>query len=180
MKLALSPLNRFVIAAVLATVGASAMAEGPTAVPATPATVSAGQSGHAMMDHHDPVKMQAWMAKRQADMKAQLRITASQEAAWTRYIAAMQPPARMMGERPTAEQRAEFDKLTTPERIDKMRVLRTQRMADMNAAMDQRGEATKVFYAALSAEQQKVFDAGHEKMGHSRGHGHSERMDPKG
>ncbi len=178
MKFALKSLNGLVLAGLLATAGASAMAEGPTTAPATPATAASKQpgphGGHHMMGHRDPAKMQAWMARRQAEMKAKLKITASQEGAWTSYIAAMQPPARMMGERPTAEQRAEFDKLTTPERIDKMRAMRTQRMAERTAAMDKRGEATKAFYAALSPEQQKVFDAEHRKMGQHDGRVHHE------
>jgi protein CpxP len=33
----------------------------------------------------------------------------------------------------------------------------------MSAAMDRRGDATKAFYAALTPEQQKVFDAQHQK-----------------
>ena len=77
----------------------------------------------------------------------------------------------MGGERPMAAQRAEFDKLTTPERIDKMKAMRTERMAEMNAQMDKRGDATKAFYAALSSEQQKTFDAEHRKMGPREGHG---------
>jgi Spy/CpxP family protein refolding chaperone len=39
-------------------------------------------------------------------------------------------------------------------------------MAKMNAAMDKRGEATKTFYAVLSPEQQKTFDAEHKKHEH--------------
>ena len=126
------------------------------------------------MGHHDPAKMQAMMAKRQADMKATLKITPAQEGSWTSFTAAMQPPAHA---RPTPEQRAEFDKLTTPQRIDKMREMRTQRMTEMNASMDKRGEATKTFYAALTPEQQKTFDAerqkhqGHDGAGHHGGHG---------
>jgi Spy/CpxP family protein refolding chaperone len=40
-----------------------------------------------------------------------------------------------------------------------MKALHTQHAADMTAAMDKRGEAAKVFYAALTPEQQKVFDS---------------------
>jgi len=65
-------------------------------------------------------------------------------------------PADLVAKRPD---RAEIDKLTTPERIDKMKALHTQHMNDMNAAMATRGEATKAFYATLTPEQQKVFDA---------------------
>jgi Spy/CpxP family protein refolding chaperone len=43
-------------------------------------------------------------------------------------------------------------------------------MAEMNAAMDKRGEATKAFYAALTPEQQKTFDAEHRKHGPRGGH----------
>jgi hypothetical protein len=101
-------------------------------------------------------------AKHLADLKAKLKITASQEAAWTTFTEAMKPPAGMMGKHPD---RAEMDKLTTPERIDKMRAMHKEHMAEMEAAMDKRADATKTFYAALSTEQKKTFDAEHAKMG---------------
>lgn len=162
-------LNHLVLAGLLGTIGASAMAQTAATPPAaaSPAPYAAGQpagspSDHmGRMDHHDPAKMQAMMARRQTEMKAKLKITPAQEGAWTTFTASMQPPAH--GARPTPEQRTEFDKLTTPQRIDKMREMRTQRMTEMNAAMDKRGEATKTFYAVLTAEQQKVFDAEHKK-----------------
>lgn len=174
MKYALksfAPLNSLVLAGLLATAGASVMAQPapvtPTTGPAASATSAAPRGDR--MGRHDPAKMQAWMAKRQAELKATLKITPAQEGAWTSYTAATQPPTHRA--RPTPEQRAEFDKLTTPERIDKMRALRTQRMAEMTAAMDKRGDATKTFYTALSAEQQKTFDAEHQgRMGRG-GHG---------
>ena len=170
MKYALKPfahLNRLVLAGLLATVGASAMAQNaPAPAPGTPAPTATGQpagSPGQRWGHHDPAKMQAMIAKRQADMKAKLRITAVQEGAWTSFTAAMQPDRP--GNRLTPTQRAEFDKLPTPERIDKMRTLHTQHMADKRSAMDKRGEATKTFYAVLTPEQQKVFDAEHQKHG---------------
>lgn len=179
MKFALKSLNGLILAGLLATAG-GVMAQNTDAAPAAlnPGTsATAAQNarphhGEHRMGHRDPAKMQAWMAQRQAEMKAKLKITASQESAWSRFTAAMQPPARMMGQRFSPEQRAELDKLTTPERIDKMRALRTQRMAEMTAAMDKRGEATKALYAALSPEQQKTFDAEHRKMGSHQGRGH--------
>ena len=152
-------LKNLLLAGLLATLGAGAMAQGAPATPlAGPAAAArpAGPPGD-HMGHHDPAKMQAWIAKRQAEMKAALKITPAQEGAWTAYTASMQPPP--YGARPTAEQRAELDKLGTPQRIDKMRELRAQRMADMAAKMDKRGEATKTFYAALTPDQQKGFDA---------------------
>jgi hypothetical protein len=111
--------------------------------------------------------MQERMARRQAVLKQKLQITPAQEGAWTAFTTAMKPPANM--QRP---QRGEFEKLTTPERIDKMRAMRSARMAEM----DKRADATKTFYAALSPEQKKVFDAetargrhGHHGMRHHRG-----------
>ena len=115
-----------------------------------------GGMGQARMGKMDPAKMQAWMDKRQAILKAELKLTPAQEGAWTTYTAAMKPPADMLTQRPDP---AEMAKLPTPERIDKMKTLRAQHMADMNTAMDKRGEATKTFYATLTPEQQKVFDA---------------------
>ena len=177
MKSALRTLNSLVFAGLLATVGASAMAQVPPASSAPAAAAAETQDGprggQRMMRRHDPAKMQAWIAKRQAELKAKLKITPAQEGAWTSFTAAMQPSAAMRP-RPTTEQRAEFDKLSTPERIDKMRTMRTQRLTEMNAAMDRRGEATKSLYAALSAEQQKIFDAEHMKMARHAGRGHHE------
>lgn len=110
----------------------------------------------------DPARIDAYVAKRNAALKTRLKITAAQESAWTAYTAAMKPPATALDRR---ADRAELDKLSTPERIDKMRSLRTQQLADMNATLDQRDEATKTLYAALNAEQKKVFDAEYNRMG---------------
>jgi hypothetical protein len=121
-----------------------------------------GMKGHEGMPHRDLAKMEQMHAKHLADLKAKLKITASQEAAWTTFTEAMKPPADMMGKHPD---RAEMDKLTTPERIDKMRAMHKERMATMEAAMDKRDEATKTFYATLSAEQKKTYDAENAKMG---------------
>jgi len=51
--------------------------------------------------------------------------------------------------------RAEFAKLTTPQRLDRMQA----RQAERNAMFTQRADATRSFYAALTPEQQKTFDA---------------------
>lgn len=114
-----------------------------------------GGKHHERMGKMDPAKMQARMDKRFDALKAQLKITAAQESAWTAYTTAMKPPAGLMAKHPDP---AELQKLSTPERIDKMQALHTQRMTEMNVAMTQRGDATKVFYATLSPEQKKVFD----------------------
>lgn len=131
--------------------------------------------GHPGRGPMDPAKMQARMDKRNAELKTQLKITATQEAAWSTYVAAMKPPASMMAK---PAEWAEIAKLPTPERIDKMKALRTQRMADMSATMDKHGEATKALYATLTPEQKKVFDArsmGRQgRDGHMGGHHHGD------
>ena len=168
MTLNLNPSTRFnnlvngLALAGLMAASASAMAQGTPPAAQNPSP----RSEH--MGKHDPAKMQAMMARHQADLKVKLKLTPAQEGAWTAYTTAMQPPTGR-GMRPSDAQRAEMDKLTTPERIDKMRALRTQRMANDNAAMDKRDDATKAFYAVLSAEQKKIFDAEHARMGARRG-----------
>ena len=159
--------NSLVLAGLLATAGAGAIAQTAT-TPQGDAGTTATSTHRERMGRYDPAKMQAGMAKRQAAMKAKLQITPAQEGAWTAFTAAMQPPADMMGARSGVEQHAEMDKLTTPQRIDKMREMRTQRMA----LMDKRGDAAKAFYAALSPDQQKVFDAEHSMRGGRHGGGH--------
>jgi Spy/CpxP family protein refolding chaperone len=64
--------------------------------------------------------------------------------------------------------REDWAKLTTPERLDKMQALKAER----DARMDKRIDATKSFYAALTPEQQKVFD--------SQRHGGFQRAGMKG
>jgi hypothetical protein len=123
--------------------------------------------GHKMM-RHDPAQMQARMDQHMREFKTKLMITPAQEGAWTTFTSAMQAPAhagmtRMSHEQRRA-QRAEMDKLTLPERIDKTRAMRTERMNQMGASIDKREEAAKTLYAALSPEQQKVMDAEHRKM----------------
>ena len=83
-------------------------------------------------------------------MKQKLGITAAQEGAWNAWTAALKPPAQR-AQRPDREAIA---RMTTPERIDRMRALRAERQA----RMDSRANATKTFYAALAPEQQKTFD----------------------
>lgn len=121
---------------------------------------------HGMMQGHgtsqrgmgkmDPAKMQSMMDKRHAALKTQLKLTPAQESAWTDFLANHKAPAGMKGQRAAMPDMA---KLTTPERLDKMKELRAQHMAEMTAAMDKRAESTKTFYAVLTPEQQKVFDA---------------------
>lgn len=158
-------------AAVLAACGIAAQAQTPPASPpANMVQPMPMHDGGAMRERFQQ-HMQERMQHRMESLKRILQITASQEGAWNTWAAAMRPAHPMM----EREQRGEFERLTTPDRIDRMRQLRAQRAAEM----DRRGEATKVFYAQLSPPQQKAFDeislkflkGGH---GHRSGHwGHS-------
>ena len=149
------------VATLLATVGFAAFSQAPgggdcASMMGAAGPMQHGGMGHERMGKMPPARMQAMMEKRHAELKARLKLAPAQEGAWTAYAAAMKPPADMMAKHPD---HAELAKLPTPERIDKMKALHTQRMTDMNAVMEKRGDATKAFYATLTPEQQKEFDA---------------------
>ena len=127
----------------------------PQGTPATQAAPAQGPHGDARghAGRGDPARREAQMQKQFEVTKAKLRITAQQEGAWNSFTAAMRPPARdAAAPRPD---RAEFAKLTTPQRIDRMRELRARHMAEADA----RGDAVKTFYATLNPAQQQTFDA---------------------
>jgi hypothetical protein len=92
--------------------------------------------------------MQERHARRMDRLKRILQITPQQEGAWTAWTTAMRPASR------PAHNRGEFARLPTPQRIDALKQLRAQRMAEQ----DRRGEATKALYAQLTGPQQKAFD----------------------
>ena len=166
------------VAALLA--GAAVVAGAQTAAatdkPAGPPPSDGPGRGGMMMHRPDSAKMQAVMAKRQAEMKAKLKLAPEQESSWTTFAAAVTPPAQGDGghrnmERPDRiKMRAEMEKLTTPERIEKMRAMRDQRHTAMMAVQTQREEATKTFYASLTPDQKKIFDSeAFKMMAHHRG-----------
>lgn len=113
------------------------------------------------MRSHDPARMQERMTQRMAErmtaLKTKLNITPAQEAAWTTFTTAMQPTQGWDYAAMRAS-REELSKLPTPERLDRMRALHAQRMAEVNTRMTQYADATKAFYSVLSAEQKKTFD----------------------
>lgn len=161
-------------ATLLAALGATAVAQ--TQTPPPPQVGPRGemaQRGGLPMEHMDPARMhemrQVRMERRLAALKLKLAIAPAQEGAWTAWTTAMKPPVQPQA-RPS---RVDFERMTTPERIDRMRALRTTRQAEMDRRMD----ATKTFYAALSADQKKVFDGESMQMmrggrdGHRGGHG---------
>lgn len=115
----------------------------------------------------DSAKMQAWHAKRMAAFKERLKITPEQEANWAAFAAGMASsaipsPAMVADQGAAGMQRpnwAELEKLSTPERLDKLRAFREAREGQFKAVRVKREEAVQTFYPTLSAEQKKVFDA---------------------
>ncbi|MDP3701169.1 MAG: Spy/CpxP family protein refolding chaperone [Hylemonella sp.] len=153
------------LAAVLATSAFAALSQSGPGPAAGPGAAHGMHQPEGNRHAHGQERMKEHMAKRAADLKASLKLSAEQESNWNAFVAAMKPPAH--ASRPTREDMA---KLGTLERLDKMNALRKQR----DAAFEQRDAATRAFYGSLSAEQKKVFDEGTARMhrqGHPRGHG---------
>ncbi|MDQ1314888.1 MAG: hypothetical protein QG662_997 [Pseudomonadota bacterium] len=97
-----------------------------------------------------------------AGLKEKLQLSAEQEAAWNAFAGAAQPGQDM----DRKAMRGEFEKLSTPERIDRMQAMAEKR----HALMAERAETIKAFYAQLTPEQQKVFDAEAMPRDHQGGH----------
>ena len=135
--------RRYLLAAALAA-GVTGVAAIAQTQPPTPAGADGKHSRH-----FDREKMGERVSQRLADLKQKLQVSPAQEPAWTSFANAMQPQAQ----RPRTDREA-LARMATPDRIDHMRALREQR----NAEMDRRADATKAFYAQLSAEQKKTFD----------------------
>lgn len=104
------------------------------------------------------------------ELKVFLQLQASQEVAWNSFASVMKTPLK----RPTPPAPGEIEKMTTPERIDKMMAVKAERDAEVAKRMT----ATKTFYATLTPTQQKVFDTHTQKfLTHGR-MGHHGKMHP--
>lgn len=174
----MKPLRTALAAALVAAFAASGISWAqPAATPPAPGASAMPMQGHGHGYSHgakDPKEMMArWQErhdKHMADLKKDLQVTPAQEAGWNQFANAMRPPATM----PQRPDREAMARMTTPERIDQMQALHKQRQAEM----DRRGEATKAFYATLTPDQKKKFDAHTAKsMGgrHHGSHGHAHR-----
>ena len=143
-----TPLSRIAAAAALALCAFGAHAQ--------PSAAAAPGSQPPGMHMQDPGRMHQMMQQRQQErheyrmerLKRILQITPQQEGAWNTFANSMKPPAHK------PRDRNEFARLSTPERIDRMKQMRAQRAAEQ----DRRGDATKTFYAQLTPAQQKAFD----------------------
>ena len=142
-------------------IGAIAQTAAPVPAPAAPQAQAQAQREHrAERAEHFRERMQARFAKRLGHLKEKLQITPAQEGAWNAWTAALKPPAHQRFDR------AAFARMTTPERIDRMKTVRAER----NARAEQREDATKALYAQLSPAQQQTFDQVSLRMAKRHGH----------
>jgi periplasmic protein CpxP/Spy len=100
--------------------------------------------------------------QRQARLHDTLKLTAAQEPAWRTFIAAARPAAH-----PARGEHGAWKDLAAPQRMEKAIELSKQH----TAMMEERLGALKTFYAVLTPEQQKLFDANA-----MRGRHHGRRM----
>lgn len=143
----------------------------PRLVPALAVAVLAAPAAFAqpMPPGHEGMNPEQMMARMKArheamekqrleDLRTVLRLRPDQEPALAAFVAAHRPPpggpmggpmAGMMGHGDGD------DALTTPQRLERQ----AKREAAMDAQRAKRREALTKFYAALSPDQQKVFDA---------------------
>ena len=161
----------------------SALAMG--AASAQPATAASGPQSHASaprlaasMTPAERVQarqahMRELLDRELAELKPKLTLSAAQEAAWTIWVTALRASLPV----PVT---VDWAALTVPQRVERMRTLRAERVG----AMDKRADATLIFYNTLNARQKQVFDAeGGERFVHmggmgiggglGKGHGHA-------
>jgi Spy/CpxP family protein refolding chaperone len=134
--------------------------------PPAPPAPAAQQQGAAKPDHAQRAEhMRERMAKRQAELHDKLKLTPQQEPAWNTFTTAMKP-----AQRPARPERAEWEKMSAPQRMEH----RLERMKQAETEMGRRLETVKAFYAVLTPEQQKVFNDSFARGpgGHRGHHGH--------
>lgn len=149
-------------------VAAPSLAQSPAAAAgahaaATPgAAAAAGRHGHAATRQERQARRSAHMAKRQARLHDALKLTATQESAWSSYQSALRPaPAAARG------QRGDWATLSAPARLEQQLAMAKQR----TARMETRLAALNSFYGVLTSEQKKTFDeAGTRGKGQRGGH----------
>jgi Spy/CpxP family protein refolding chaperone len=182
MSFSTKALSLIGVAAAALCLSSSAFAQDQAAPPAPDGAGHHGM-GHQGLDHA------AWRKAREEHrahfLHDILEIRSDQEAAFQTFLTDMTPPMR--DHKDWAERKDGADhkdaaeaSMTTPERLDRMAAMMEKRTAERQAAFQKRSEAIKRFYAVLSPEQKRAFDAlhGHGGMGHGgmdhggRGMGH--------
>jgi periplasmic protein CpxP/Spy len=150
------------LTAVAMATGASVYAQSATqSSPSMDKPGGMGMHGADGMDHAKMAeKMKAGMEKHQKELHDKLKLTAAQEPAWKTFTDAIAP-----GAMPAHPDRAAMEKMTAPERMEKMLAMSKERQAKMEGHL----AALKTFYAVLTPEQKKILDTSHSHM-------HDQRM----
>lgn len=165
-----------VLASLAALSAAICVSSSSFAQDAAPAAAPPAADAHQHWAEH----MRAHAEARAKALHDILNIQPNQETAFQAFLAAMKPDHHEgMGEHhggPGADQDHDRAQLTTPQRLDRM----AARMADHQAQFQRRAEAIKAFYAALTPQQQRAFDALPPMMGRGMHGRHGGPGDGKG
>lgn len=128
--------------------------------PAQPAPAASATKPQVQAPRHDPQRhaqrmerMQQRIAEHQSRLKDSLQLRPEQESAWNDFLAKTKPAARPAGGERLS--RADWAKLSTPQRLDRLDAMKAER----DRQMAQRHDAIRQFYAQLTPPQQKAFDA---------------------
>ena len=97
----------------------------------------------------NPERMEKMREQHLAVLHDKLKLTAQQETAWKKFAASQPIPDKSARLDP-----AEMEKLNAPQRLEKG----LEHMRAMEARLTEHLAALKEFYAALTPEQQKIFD----------------------
>jgi len=148
-------LNRHILLAISFTAlfAGSALAQGPGPMhgyhgdcPMTQDSPRAERKQQRLREH-----MAERMEQHQKQLKQALKLTPAQEPAWQQFADTMKP----QGPKGPMMNRDEWQKLTTPQRLEQMQAHK----AEHDALMKSHIEAIQKFYGGLTPEQQKTFDA---------------------
>lgn len=144
---------------------AAALSTSVHAAPPAPDQGAPDRAGMPGMQHErHGADFKERIARRQATLHDKLKLTGNQEAAWKTYIAAATPPAP-----PARPERGQWEKMSAPERMEKMMAMMKEREGHMATHL----AAMKTFYATLSPLQQQIFNdnVGGRMGGHRHGRG---------
>ncbi|MES2151126.1 MAG: Spy/CpxP family protein refolding chaperone [Pseudomonadota bacterium] len=131
-------------------IGLTVIGMGTVSLAAQAQAPAEGRHGQAARTEAMQAKMGELFAKRQAKIHDLLKLTAAQEAAWTTYQAAIKPSA------PTAHpDHAAIAAMSAPARMEKHIAMAKEHIIKMEAHL----AALNTFYATLTADQKKIFDA---------------------
>ena len=111
-------------------------------------------------------KMAQKRAEHQAKLQAALNLNSQQKPAWDAFVASQAPGKK--GERAGRGDRAAWASLSAPQRMEKQIAMQKARTAHMESRLS----ALNSFYAVLTPEQRKTFDAQakHRKGGRHQQH----------